>query len=169
MLTVTQRQAIVDELYRLSAEAGPFKPLYWLDGARDGSLNYCGDCVHIALDVELQTIPHSECRDGYVSIGGGYRTDHDNQCWCETCGCRLDGALTYEGAESEFEHFQSVEPGDLSPNAWHDVLCMVEGLSFSPLSDQAHQLARDLIAKRGTASSGPTTPQLLATRLGASC
>lgn len=75
------------------------KDAYWIYGADAGN-DYCQECA----EAEIEKLKAAEPDEEY-KLDGGWRTEHDSTPFCETCHCRLDGGLTYYGAEQVLEHF----------------------------------------------------------------
>lgn len=94
------------------AEAPEMKSCYWIDGDDDG-LEYCRNCAIR----EIRKRRKKGLRG--LSLGGGYRTDHDHSISCHSCGVTLDGNLTEYGLSSEMAHFASHQDRSLGRcEAW---------------------------------------------------
>lgn len=98
-LTEEQQERVSDALRAGAATGDEPKDCYWIYGADDGS-DYCEECGEAEVEKLRAAKPDEE-----YSLDGGWRTEHDGTPYCEKCHCRLDGQLTYYGAEQEIEHF----------------------------------------------------------------
>lgn len=90
---------------------GEFDPPYeyWLGGDDvDQGPSYCTQCAEKQV-----TAGNAQFVDG------GWLTEHDGCCHCDTCGQLLDYTLTDHGVESEIYHFAENPPGTDSETIFH--------------------------------------------------
>lgn len=108
---------------RHAAGAAEKLACYWFDGDfHDASDEFCRDCAEKLVDEKYAADPkgfeelYDECESDEeryrAAIDGGFDIDHDSPPYCETCGAKLSGHLTEDGADEEIDALT----GDCAPD-----------------------------------------------------
>ena len=78
----------------------------WIGGG-DQSYDYCKECAQ--KKVSTLQLANPDKKENYF-VDGGWGTESDSTCSCETCGKSLLYSLTDCGVVQELDHFETVPP-----------------------------------------------------------